>query len=278
MDTIINYTTNNDGYRSNGRLKVKGIMLHSTATPGIMAKAFRDRFNKPGLGKSVHGFLDDVCYVQCLPYDKKAGHCRYAGNDTHIGIELCEPMAWQTDHEYFDKVYENALQLVTGLCVQFGLDETNVIDHAEGHTLGIASNHSDVGHWFPLFGKNMDLFRADVARRLAGRRADIRMLQQALNHDFGEDLQVDGVVGPKTLAAAAKHLLRYKRGGKYMTGKYVLWVQQRLLEKGYDIGGTGADGKYGKHTADAVRRLQTAASIAKDGIVGKDTLQVLVNA
>ena len=83
---------------------------------------------------------------------------------------------------------------------------------------------------------------------------------------------------PPRIGVPQESLLRYKRGGKYMTGKYVLWVQQRLLEKGYDIGGTGADGKYGKHTADAVRRLQTAASIAKDGIVGKDTLQALVNA
>lgn len=34
--------------------------------------------------------------------------------------------------------------------------------HSEGHKLGIASNHADVGHWFSKHGKSMDTFRADV--------------------------------------------------------------------------------------------------------------------
>jgi hypothetical protein len=37
-----------------------------------------------------------------------------------------------------------------------------VIDHSEGYDLGIASNHGDVAHWFPKYGKSMDTFRADV--------------------------------------------------------------------------------------------------------------------
>ncbi|MEI3416303.1 MAG: peptidoglycan recognition family protein [Christensenellaceae bacterium] len=171
MQKIVQYTTQNDGYKKNGTLHVKGIMLHSTATPGILAKEFRDRFDKPGLGKSVHGFIDDVCYVQCLPYDKKAGHCRYSGNDTHIGIELCEPKEWRTDAAYFAKVYANAVQVFSELCREFSLSEADILDHAEGYRRGIASNHSDVGHWFPLFGKSMDTFRADVGAALRQGRA-----------------------------------------------------------------------------------------------------------
>ena len=41
-----------------------------------------------------------------------------------------------------------------------------VLCHAEGHQRGIASNHSDVLHWFPKHGKSMDDFRADVAAEL----------------------------------------------------------------------------------------------------------------
>lgn len=37
----------------------------------------------------------------------------------------------------------------------------------EGYKLGIASNHGDVMHWFPRFGKSMDIFRAEVGRLLA---------------------------------------------------------------------------------------------------------------
>ena len=38
----------------------------------------------------------------------------------------------------------------------------NIIDHSEGYKKGVASNHGDVAHWFPKFGKSMDTFRADV--------------------------------------------------------------------------------------------------------------------
>ena len=41
-----------------------------------------------------------------------------------------------------------------------------VICHAEGARLGIASNHGDVEHWFPRFGKSMDDFRNDVKEEL----------------------------------------------------------------------------------------------------------------
>ena len=43
-----------------------------------------------------------------------------------------------------------------------------VICHQEGYRRGIASNHGDVLHWFPKFGKTMDDFRADVARWMEG--------------------------------------------------------------------------------------------------------------
>lgn len=285
--TIVAYTTKNDGYQKNGRLKVEGLMLHSTATPGIMAQEFRDRFNKQGLGKSIHGFLDDTCYVQCLPYEKKAGHCRYEGNNTHIGIELCEPKEWQTDAAYFAKVYENAVDLFAQLCRQFDLTEQDIIDHAEGHRLGIASNHGDVGHWFPLFGKNMDIFRLDVREKLEQpreeeeaerRREDIREMQAALNEAYRCGLATDGILGNKTAAAIKGHLLRYRAQKVLSKGAYVAWVQRKLIKRAYCCGKTGADGKYGKNTENAVRQLQKAAAIREDGIVGIDTVNALLEA
>lgn len=278
-ETIVNYTTKNDGYKKNGVLTVKGIMIHSTATPGIMAKAFRNRFDKANLGKSVHGFIDDQFYVQCLPYDKKAGHCRYSGNNTHIGIELCEPKNWKTDKAYFEKVYANAVQLAADLCKKFGLTEKNIIDHAEGYKLGIASNHGDVGHWFPLFGKSMDTFRADVKAKLAApvqdnKKQNIKALQKALNAAYKEKLTVDGIMGPKTKTAVKEHLLRYKLLRVLDKGEYVKWVQNRLVARGYSVG--GVDGKYGKNTANAVKALQKDAGLDADGIVGLDTVNALL--
>ena len=40
--------------------------------------------------------------------------------------------------------------------------EDVLICHSEGFTLGVASNHADVMHWFPMHNKTMNDFRTDV--------------------------------------------------------------------------------------------------------------------
>lgn len=52
------------------------------------------------------------------------------------------------------------------------MTERDIICHSEGHTLGIASNHGDVMHWFPRFEKSMDTFRAEVKALLGGASGD----------------------------------------------------------------------------------------------------------
>lgn len=83
------------------------------------------------------------------------------------------------DAEYFQKVYEEACQLTAYLCAMYGIDPhgsvqfngvtvPTILCHADSHALGLGSNHGDVYHWFPKFGKNMDDVRNDVAALLAG--------------------------------------------------------------------------------------------------------------
>lgn len=48
----------------------------------------------------------------------------------------------------------------------YGLTEKDIICHSEGYKLGIASNHSDVMHWFPKHGKSMESLRIEVGRLL----------------------------------------------------------------------------------------------------------------
>jgi hypothetical protein len=64
-------------------------------------------------------------------------------------------------------VYREAVELCVYLCKQYNLTEKDIICHSEGYKLGIASNHSDVMHWFPKHGKSMDTFRSDVKSVLA---------------------------------------------------------------------------------------------------------------
>jgi len=282
MQITQNYTIENDGYKKNGALIPKGIMIHSTATPGIMAAAFRERFNKPNLGKSVHAFVDDKECIQCLPWNKKAGHCLLSGNSTHIGIEMCEPKNWTTDKDYFAKVYANAADVAVQLCQKFGLPEGAILSHAEGYKKGIASNHADVGHWFPYFGKTMDDFRADVKAALNATaavstpdsKASVRELQAVLNSAFGCGLAVDGLPGPKTQAEIKDNMPRFSVPN--VKNDYVKWIQQTLIAKGYSCGAAGADGIFGRNTFKAVQTFQKANDLAPDGLPGIKTITALL--
>lgn len=54
-------------------------------------------------------------------------------------------------------------------------------------------------------------------------------------------------------------------------GENVRKLQQSLMDAGYDVGSTGADGIYGQQTQDAVRRYQQAQGIDADGVFGEWT-------
>ena len=178
----VQYTTKSDAWR-NSALTPKGIMVHSTAAPGVSAQAFRDRWDRPGVGASVHYFVDDQDIIQCLPLNKRAGHAAGTANSTHIAFEMCEPAgltynasgsaitAYNPPAGYFAAVWDNAVGLCAKLCAEYGfdpLDKKVLLCHCEGYAQGIASNHADVEHWFVKEGRNMDDFRAAVKAAMEG--------------------------------------------------------------------------------------------------------------
>ena len=66
---------------------------------------------------------------------------------------------------YFEDVYRKAVFTCAYVLKQLGvskIDKKSLCSHAEGYQMGIASNHADVGHWWPKHSKSMDDFRADV--------------------------------------------------------------------------------------------------------------------
>ena len=63
-----------------------------------------------------------------------------------------------------------------------------------------------------------------------------------------------------------------KRGSK---NEYVTKLQTMLIQRGYDVGKTGADGKFGAKTEEAVRKFQRDNGLEADGIIGKDTWAAL---
>jgi len=177
--------TKNDCYKAGRKIKVQGIMVHSTGAnnpwlkryvgpdDGLLGKnQYNNHWNQPrpdGQQKCVHAFIGrlkdgGIATYQTLPWDHRGWHAGGRANDTHIGFEICEDGL--NDPAYFAAVYREAVELCAYLCRQFGFPEKAIICHAEGARMGIASSHGDVLHWFPKFGKTMDDFRADVRKEL----------------------------------------------------------------------------------------------------------------
>ena len=164
MQITQSYATQNECYKCAKKLYIKKLMVHSTACPGVMAAAFAKAWNvlHPNNRQvCVHGFIDDTSCYQLLPWEIQAWHCGGSGNQQAIGIEICEPKQY-SDKEYFEKAIKNAIEVYAYLCETYGVDPSNIISHAEGYKFGIASNHSDVAHWWCHVGYTMDDFRADV--------------------------------------------------------------------------------------------------------------------
>ena len=184
------YLTENDCYRAGRTIRPQGIMVHSTGAnnpsvaryvPGddvIGRNQYGNDWDRPGLEKCAHAFVGKfadggVGTVQTLPWNRRGWHCgrgkNGSANDTHISFEICEDGL--EDASYFKAVYQEAVELTASLCKEHNLDplaDGVVICHKEGYQRGVASNHSDVLHWFPKFGKTMDDFRGDVAQKMRG--------------------------------------------------------------------------------------------------------------
>ena len=128
------------------------------------------------IGKLANG---EVTTVQTLPWDYRPWGCGSGNNGScnngWIQFEICEDGL--TNPTYFNKTYEEACQLTAYLCKLYNIDPYGTIDlngvkiptltcHADAHSLGVGSNHGDINHWFPKFGKSMATVRNDVAKLL----------------------------------------------------------------------------------------------------------------
>ena len=162
-------------------------MLHSVGCSQSRASVFINNWNRADYDKAcVHAFIDgnDGTVYQTLPWNHRGWHCASgkngSGNNTHIGVEMCEPACIKytggsaftcsdlaTAKAVAKRTYEAAVELFAMLCKEYGLNPTAdgvIISHAEGHKRGIASNHGDPEHlWNQLgMGYTMDGFRKAV--------------------------------------------------------------------------------------------------------------------
>ena len=182
--------TKNACYIAGKTIVPKGIMVHSTGAnnpnlkryvgpdDGLLGEnQYNNHWNQANPGGRqvcVHAFIGkladgSIATYQTLPWNHSGWHAGGTANNTHISFEICEDGL--TDKTYFNKVYQEAVELCAYLCKMYGLSPLQdgvIIGHYEGYKRGIASNHSDPSNWFPKHGKSMDTFRTAVKEALDG--------------------------------------------------------------------------------------------------------------
>ena len=191
--------TKNPCYTDGKKITVKGLMLHSVGCPQPSAAVFVKNWNTSSSKKCVHAFIDgntgDV--YQTLPWNHRGWHGGGKCNDTHIGIEMCEPSCIKystgstivcTDktkaRTVVQRTYDTAVLLFAHLCKQYKLDPmTDIISHSEGGNKGIASKHSDPEHlWKQLgMGYTMDTFRKAVKGAMSDTPFLVKITASTLN-------------------------------------------------------------------------------------------------
>lgn len=165
------------------------------------ARFFADKLEKPVITVSpdhtrgAYGWCtgwkawkagEDEGHYQTLPWNHRGWHAGGAANNTHIGVEMCEPACIKytggatftcsdtaTAKAVAKRTYEAAVELFASLCKQYNLDPMKdgvIISHKEGCVRGVASNHGDPEHlWNQLgTGYTMNGFRKAVQAAMKG--------------------------------------------------------------------------------------------------------------
>lgn len=117
----------------------------------------------------------DICCwgVGAIPYDKNGKELSssnhpnfhhfgpsYNYDPAYIQFEMCEDDC--KNKEYFEAVYNVAVEYCVYLCKKFNIPVDNIVSHKEAHALGYGSNHGDPDNWWGNFGRTMNDFRAAV--------------------------------------------------------------------------------------------------------------------
>lgn len=189
MKLVESILTKNPCYTAGRKITVKGLMLHSVGCNQPRASVFVNNWNSADYDRAcVHGFIDgnDGTVYQTLPWNHRGWHAGGAANNTHVGVEMCEPACIKytsganftcsdltTARAVAERTYKAAVELFAMLCKEYNLNplaDGVVISHKEGCARGIASNHGDPDHlWKQLqMGYTMDTFRQAVKAQMEG--------------------------------------------------------------------------------------------------------------
>ncbi len=271
-----NMSNKDERYTTFQRRGPLGLVLHSVGCAQPSAEVFVKKWNSTSYDRAcVHAFIDanTGTVYQCMPWNFRAWHVGGRANNTHIGVEMCEPSAikYTTGAKFTIKdkekafrqcetAYKSAVELFAMLCNKYKLDPLKdgvILSHNECGKRGIGSGHVDPEHlWSGLgIGYTMDGFRNDVKKAMRG---------------AGVTPTTSHPVAEKTVSVKVRQL------SKGMDGNDVKTLQAALIANGFSCGTAGADGDFGNATAAALRKFQTKYGLVADGIAGNATWSKLL--
>ena len=271
-----NMSNEDDRYTTFQRRGPLGLVLHSVGCAQPSAEVFVKKWNSTSYYRAcVHAFIDanTGTVYQCLPWNFRAWHVGGSANNTHIGVEMCEPSAikYTTGAKFTIKdkekafrqcetAYKAAVELFAMICNKYKLDPLKdgvILSHNECGKRGIGSGHVDPEHlWSGLgIGYTMDGFRNDVKKAMRGAG-----VTPTTSHHVAE----------KTVSVKVRQL------SKGMDGNDVKTLQAALIANGFSCGTAGADGDFGNATDAALRKFQTKYGLGADGIAGNGTWSKLL--
>jgi hypothetical protein len=316
MKIIESILTKNPCYTAGRKITVKGLMLHSIGCAQPKASVLVEGWNKETYTRAcVHAFIDGNTgeVYQTLPWDHRGAHAGGAANNTHIGVEMCEPsyIKYNANGTSFTdtdlakarasvaKTYEAAVELFAFLCKQFNLDplaDGVIISHAEGYARGIASNHGDPVHLWKGLGMNytMNTFRQAVKDTLNTAetkyyiqlgesidKAETEALLEKLKELVSSSRVIakEPVIKPIEESSKPTEQQNKNNGINLPTlvrgnkGTAVRTLQVLLNANGATL---TADGSFGPASEKAVKAFQTEKKLIVDGICGPATWKALL--
>ena len=280
MKIIDSILTKNPCYTDGKKIAVKGLMLHSVGCSQPSAMVFIKQWNLPSFTRAcVHGFIDgntgDV--YQTLPWNHRGWHGGGSSNNTHIGVEMCEPACIKyiggskftcsnvaEAKAVAKRTYESAVELFAMLCKEYKLDplaDGVIVSHREGHARGIASNHGDPEHlWEQLgMGYTMNTFRNAVKAAMGGEPTKKE-----------EPVKEEPVKEEKPVKEGSTYLVC--QVGAYKTKTNANTALKKVKAAGFDACLTQVDGLYKIQVGQYDKKVEADAMLAKIKKAGFDAI------
>lgn len=289
MKIIKSILTKNPCYTAGRKITVKGLMLHSVGCSQPSAQVFVNMWNSPSYDAAcVHGFIDGNSgnIYQTLPWNHRGWHCgsgrNGSGNNTHIGVEMCEPATIRytgggmfTCSNLADaracarRTYNAAVELFAYLCKKYGLNPMKdgvILSHAEGNARGIATNHGDPEHlWRGLsLPYTMNTFRKAVKLKMEGKTGTVQ-----------EPTKADTDQKANTQKPTTKKFYRVRKSCGDAASQLGAYESLELAKKradrskGYKVFDSNGKQVYPKTETASDAKKKSVTTLAKEVIAGK---------